>query len=474
MKHSKELLSGDKLSLLANRQKRSAQDPSDVHGGGSGKHDDMLSKLQTLSNKHGGSSARHSFQSLDEHDRLSVKSDDTEDGLEDSEGRRSRPYTQDYLDVTSLSSASRRSAAPHIFNIYEQIFIDGTDAAQKRFHVPELPEEVQSSMRPTKYDFEAELGIVGTRVEATLYIAESWDHLTAGKGDKSMIEKQVVADLAVSLRTDKSRLRVADVRPSKDKKGVEVSILIMPSVEEDEHDAVQIGERLQQESQAPNSILRSMNSTRRLVRVSTREIKAAGSAGAESIAGGYPSLLRSGVVMDDRSVRPSLSAVHGQVPTELRVGNDKYASKEYLDWQQREREEVQQIQQARTAQDGFWVDVEAGNQQEKRQTYGTFRQKGEGRKVCFHQPSSSSSFSPSPPSPSSSSSPPSISFSSSSSSSFTSSPTFPPSSFLPAPPHHSVQLPPWVWQLLSLAAVIVLCMILCAIYVRFFQHREGR
>eukprot|EP00960_Hanusia_phi_P039205 753799-Hanusia_phi.AAC.3 len=66
--------------------------------------------------------------------------------------------------------------------------------------------------------------------------------------------------------------------------------------------------------------------TRWWTRVTSLQIKAAGSAETES-GTGYTSLLRSGVVMEERSVRPSLSAVHGQVPTELRLGNDRYASK---------------------------------------------------------------------------------------------------------------------------------------------------
>eukprot|EP00960_Hanusia_phi_P039203 753799-Hanusia_phi.AAC.1 len=59
MKHSRDLLSADKLSLLASRQSRAAQD---VHGRGSSKRDDLFSKLETLSSMQAASSARFPFK----------------------------------------------------------------------------------------------------------------------------------------------------------------------------------------------------------------------------------------------------------------------------------------------------------------------------------------------------------------------------------------------------------------------------
>ena len=125
MLSSKAMLEGDRLGMLANRQsmrgedKVRASDSSETPAG---------RRPADVPPQSGRSDVD------DDGDRLSVRSETSEEDGCSGQAIRS---VSGFVDVQQLSSTTRKSAAPHIFNIYEQIFCDG------------VPSHQVSSQRPT-------------------------------------------------------------------------------------------------------------------------------------------------------------------------------------------------------------------------------------------------------------------------------------------------------------------------------------
>jgi hypothetical protein len=120
MRSSKAMLDEDRLSAIANRasnlEKIRASEPSSDAP--------AQRRPEPVS-----APAYGQVDDADEHDRLSVRSEESE---EDVLGGRALKSVSGYLDVTHLSSETRKSAAPHIFNIYEQIFCDESTTERVR------------------------------------------------------------------------------------------------------------------------------------------------------------------------------------------------------------------------------------------------------------------------------------------------------------------------------------------------------
>ena len=101
-------------------------------------------------------------------------------------------------------------------------------------------------------------------------------------------------------------------------------------------------------------------------------------------------------MVDDRGVRPMLSAVHGMAPTDvkryslrrqsvLRLGSGEDALRTH----ERDLDAMHKVDAARRQQEGFWVDVDRGVYQPVQtnaaSAYGTFytpRQKKVCEKLC--------------------------------------------------------------------------------------------
>lgn len=216
-------------------------------------------------------------------------------------------------------------------------------------------------------------------------IDEAWLNLTGGTGAANRLEKQLVADLAIALRIDKARIQVTSVRPEGGGVRASAELLILPGAD-DEPAAIEVAEALSMQAGTPNSMLHAMNSTRRAGDVRFREVQPAvlrGLKGGQS--GPYQALLRGGVMVDDRGVRPTLSAVHGVASMQLKQnasghgesgGYGAHASvNEALQVQQRDRHAMQMVEAARRHQEGFWVDVDSGIYQpvQTNKAYGTFQ-----------------------------------------------------------------------------------------------------
>jgi hypothetical protein len=396
LRQSRELLAGDRLGALSGSAARSRPTMRDREQAAErvkfSSPEDLAQRADMLSEQ----ARRRGFDPLfaaagegDEHDRLSVKSEESETGSQMGlPGRHASDAVHDFVDVTKLSAASRRSAAPHIYNIFEQIFID-TDAPHQRPAIPELPEAVRASMRASGVHLEEELGLTGTRAEVVMTLDESWQNLTGGTGSANRLAKQLVADLAIALRIDKARIHVTNVR--QDGAGVRAELLLMPGGDH-EPSAVEAAEALSLQAGSPKSMLHAMNSTRRATDVRFREVQPAVLKGMhKGQSGPYEALLRGGVVVDDRGVRPMLSAVHGMAPTDVKRDSLKRQSAlplhsgEDLRTHQRDLDAMHKVDAARRQQEGFWVDVDRGVylpvQTNAAPAYGTFytpRQK----KVC--------------------------------------------------------------------------------------------
>ena len=395
MRQSRELLAGDRLGTIASREVRtrpSVREREELEALRSVKFrspDDLAHRAGMLSEQarsrgfdpvRGGVFGHGDPE--DERDRLSIKSEESENGS-DSEGvyrpgRHVSDTVHDFVDVAKLSAASRRSAAPHIYNIFEQIFVD-SDAAHQRPTVPELPDAVRASMRASGVNLEEELGLTGTRAEVVMTIDESWHNLTGGTGNAGRLEKQLVADLAIALRIDKARIQVTNLRAAGG--GVNAEFLLMPGTES-EPSAIEVAEAISLQAGTPKSMLHAMNSTRHAGTVRFREIQPAvmkGMQGGES--GPYQALLRGGVVVDDRGVRPMLSAVHGMTSTQVRnsaasqSGQEHASVRDSLQAQQRDIDAMHMVHVARRHQEGFWVDVDHGVYQpvQTNKAYGTFQ-----------------------------------------------------------------------------------------------------
>ena len=117
MLSSKAMLEGDRLGMLANRQSMRGDDKvraSDSSETPAGRRPADVPSQSGRSND-------------DDGDRLSVRSETSEEDGCGGQGIRSG---SGYVDVQQLSSTTRKSAAPFIFNIYEQIFCDGVPSHQ--------------------------------------------------------------------------------------------------------------------------------------------------------------------------------------------------------------------------------------------------------------------------------------------------------------------------------------------------------
>ena len=401
MRASRDLLAGDRLGGLASRQVRmrpTTREREEVEAARvqfASPHTDHLSqragKLSEQARSRGFEPLFGEVHGEDEHDRLSVRSEESETGSETWQtGQHASDNVAGYVDVTTISAASRRSAAPHIYNIFEQIFVD-SDAARQRPSIPNLPDAVRASMRASGINLEQELGLTGKRAEVVMTIDESWLNLTGGTGAANGLQKQLVADLAIALRIDKSRIQVTSVRPEGGGVRALAELLILPGAE-DEPAAVEVAEALSMQAGTPKSMLHAMNSTRRAGDVRFREVQPAVLRGMQG--GPYQALLRGGVVVDDRGVRPTLSAVHGVTSMQLKqnaVGlrdrgsggyqgytgvNDEQSVESARHHQERDQHAMQMVEAARRHQEGFWVDVDRGvfQQVQTNKEYGTFHQ----------------------------------------------------------------------------------------------------
>lgn len=393
LRQSRELLAGDRLGALSGREARSRptlrerEQLESLRAVKFRSPEDLAQRADLLSEqarRRGLDPLFAAEEQEDERDRLSVKSEESETGSQTGQpGHHACDAVHDFVDVTKLSAASRRSAAPHIYNIFEQIFID-TDAAHQRPAIPELPEAVRASMRASGVHLEEELGLTGTRAEVVMAIDESWQNLTGGTGSANRLAKQLVADLAIALRIDKARIQVTGVRP--DGAGVRAELLLMPGGDS-EPSAVEVAEALSLQAGTPKSMLHAMNSTRRAADVRFREVQPAVLKGMQKgHSGPYEALLRGGVVVDDRGVRPMLSAVHGLAPTEVKrnsLHSEQHAVKDGLQTHQRDLDAMHMVEAARRQQEGFWVDVDRGVYQpvQTNAKYGTF-QAARQKKVC--------------------------------------------------------------------------------------------
>lgn len=387
MRASRELLAGDRLGSISRRGVRSRPTMHEREEVEAARvkfrsPDDLAHRAGLLSDQVWDSyHLQYGDEGQDEHDRLSIKSEESENGSETGHaaGRHVSDLVPEFVDVTKLSAASRRSAAPHIYNIFEQIFID-SDAAHQRPAIPELPDAVRASMRASGINLEEELGLTGTRAEVVITIDESWHHLTGGTGIANRLSKQLIADLAIALRIDKSRIQVTSVRPDAAGARVVAEIILLPGAD-NEPAAVEVAEALSLQAGTPKSMLHAMTSTRRAGDVRFREVQPAVF---KALRGGqqgpYQALLRGGVVVDDRGVRPQLSAVHGINSTQLKgqaAGQQErggYNVRDALDAQQRQSQAMQMVEAARRHQEGFWVDVDRGVYQpvQTSKAYGTF------------------------------------------------------------------------------------------------------
>ena len=260
LRQSRELLAGDRLGALSGREARSRptlrerEQLESLRAVKFRSPEDLAQRADLLSEqarRRGLDPLFAAEEQEDERDRLSVKSEESETGSQTGQpGHHACDAVHDFVDVTKLSAASRRSAAPHIYNIFEQIFID-TDAAHQRPAIPELPEAVRASMRASGVHLEEELGLTGTRAEVVMAIDESWQNLTGGTGSANRLAKQLVADLAIALRIDKARIQVTGVRP--DGAGVRAELLLMPGGDS-EPSAVEVAEALSLQAGTPKSM----------------------------------------------------------------------------------------------------------------------------------------------------------------------------------------------------------------------------
>jgi hypothetical protein len=400
LRQSRELLAGDRLGALWGSEARSRPTMRDREQAAERvkfSSPDLAQRADLLSEQ----ARRRGFDPLfaaagegDEHDRLSVKSEESETGSQMGlPGRHASDAVHDFVDVTKISAASRRTAAPHIYNIFEQIFID-SDAAHQRPAIPELPEAVRASMRASGMHLEEELGLTGTRAEVVMTIDESWQKLTGGTGSANRLAKQLAADLAIALRIDKSRIQVTNVR--QDGTGVRAELLLMPGGDH-EPSAVEAAEALSLQAGSQKSMLHAMNSTRLASDVRFREVQPAVLKGMhKGQSGPYEALLRGGVVVDDRGVRPMLSAVHGMAPTDVKRDSLRrqsvqrlHSGEDALRTHERDLHAMHKVDAARRQQEGFWVDVDRGVYQPVQtnaaSAYGTFytpRQKKVCGKLC--------------------------------------------------------------------------------------------
>jgi len=400
MRASRDLLAGDRLGGLASRQVRmrpTTREREEVEAARvqfASPHTHHLSqragKLSEQARSRGFEPLFGEEHGEDEHDRLSVRSEESEGSETWQTGQHASDKVAGYVDVTTISAASRRSAAPHIYNIFEQIFVD-SDAARQRPFIPDLPDAVRASMRASGINLEQELGLTGKRAEVVMTIDESWLNLTGGTGAANGLQKQLVSDLAIALRIDKSRIQVTSVRPEGGGVRALAELLILPGAE-DEPAAVEVAGALSMQAGTPKSMLHAMNSTRRAGAVRFREVQPAVLRGMQG--GPYQALLRGGVVVDDRGVRPTLSAVHGVTSMQLKqnvVGlrdrgsegyqgytgvNDEHLVESARHHQERDQHAMQMVEAARRHQEGFWVDVHRGvyQQVQTNKAYGTFQQ----------------------------------------------------------------------------------------------------
>ena len=405
MRQSRELLAGDRLGSLATREKRTrptTREREDLEEARARLHnprsqEDLVARGTQLS-EHvlgraldlgSGGFLEERVEEV-EHDRLSIKSEESENGPEIGDavrhGRRAEDRVSGFVDVTKMSAASRRSAAPHIYNIFEQIFVDTDSGAHQRPAVPDLPAEVRASMRASGVNLDEELGLTGSRAEVVMTIDESWKQLTRGTGNPSGLEKQLVSDLAIALRVPKSRFQITGVKPSGMGSRAVAELVILPG-SEGEPQAVEVAEALSLQAGTPQSMLASMTSTKRASNVRFREVQPAvakAMQGGES--GPYQALLRGGVVLDDRGIRPALSAYQSMAPTQLMQSSPKQGvsgGAGGLGAHQRDLETIRMVESARRRQEGFWVDVDRGLYQPVQSVhkYGTFRAPGRN-KVC--------------------------------------------------------------------------------------------
>jgi hypothetical protein len=389
MRASRELLAGDRLGSLARREVRSRptiREREDIEDARHKLHsvrspEDLVQRAGALSEHVReqsyllGSGGFVEGETV-EHDRLSVKSEPSENGSDVEQAvqssRQASSRVPDFVDVTKMSAASRRTAAPHIFNIFEQIFMDNEPSHQRRA-IPDLPADVRASMRASGADVEEELGLTGARAEVVMTIDESWQVLTGGTGAPSRFEKQLVADLAIALRIDKSRVQVIKVAPSGAGSRAIAELLILPPSMEGEAPAVEVAEAISHQAALPHSMLHAMSSTRRASNVRYREVQPAVSKAMRTgECGPYQALLQGGVVVDDRGVRPLLSAVHGVKPTQLKQSRNAHDS---VAAHERDLQAQHVVDIARRHKEGFWVDVDRSVYQPVQSVnkYGTFR-----------------------------------------------------------------------------------------------------
>lgn len=326
MRASRELLARDQLAALASRPARCSGDANRKAADEKAVSESFARETQPTGLEAARDSRRRaeyeeedtgplssSMRDWDDlHDRLSIKSEESENNSVDQEKGFGIQKVEDFVDVESLSAASRRTAAPHIYNIFEQIFIQGTDAESRAYKVPELPEELRQSLRMSGRYVEGQFGLAGPRAHVQLELNQTMD-MSVGRGKKGFLQ-QIAADLAVALKVDKTRLEVVDCVPSSDLDRTVVEVRVLPEKDGRPPSAMDICEKLRAEVQTRGSFLKSMTSTRRAVDVKFREMQPQRGLGLEVPVPGMDqqyefSLIRGGIVLDDRGARPAMSAV---------------------------------------------------------------------------------------------------------------------------------------------------------------------
>uniref|UniRef100_A0A7S0U8J0 Uncharacterized protein n=1 Tax=Hemiselmis andersenii TaxID=464988 RepID=A0A7S0U8J0_HEMAN len=343
VRHSRELLAHDRLGELQGKTRSQI----DI-----GHHDmELTSYVDKL--------ARGDRDA--EHDRLSVGSVESEDG--EAVGA-SRARGDDYVPVDGLSAASRRTAAPHIYNIFEQIFMEDAGGRRVSSRAPSLPHDVA-------YKGWAEQAMV-----ALVLSGQS----THGEVDAAL-RAQVTADVALCLGIPRDSVSVGPSQRVAD--GVEVEVVLRTNRGGTGRGPAcgELAAELCLQAGELGSRLRAMPATRRALRAEVREVRSPG-AGLDLPVAPF-GIVTGGLLPEaGRGPRPHTSDIH--------AGGGRAASfdprgmsalSQAMSVHEREVERARNESAARRDRDGFWVDVEAGRQRATSQVlrgslvqepYGTF------------------------------------------------------------------------------------------------------
>eukprot|EP00290_Baffinella_frigidus_P057797 CAMPEP_0180377838 /NCGR_PEP_ID=MMETSP0989-20121125/24377_1 /TAXON_ID=697907 /ORGANISM="non described non described, Strain CCMP2293" /LENGTH=313 /DNA_ID=CAMNT_0022376577 /DNA_START=79 /DNA_END=1017 /DNA_ORIENTATION=+ len=294
MLSSKAMLEGDRLGSLASRQSMRDQlrDSSDAPA--ERRPADFLPQL-------GGRG-----DDSDDGDRLSVRSEESEEEVCSGGAIR---QVRGFSDVEHLSSASRKSAAPHIFNIYEQIFCDGTPSHQ----VPAVPESVRESMRASgraHADLDYSLRPLSGRAELLLVLDAPWVAIEQAPGGVPGFGKQLVADLSVALGVGKDRLQVTGLHSEDGGRKAAAEVMVFSSHDGSPPSALEVAAGACAQASARDSLLKSMSSTRRTSVANFREVSGGGSVAGAPGARGLAGRSQGSQALTHGDTRPELSAIH--------------------------------------------------------------------------------------------------------------------------------------------------------------------